>query len=108
MKTADAIWMCLPEGMGELFEIVRFEKTDQSYDIWLDEKKKLSDEDFRNPNIVARGYTDYVTVQDYPMRGRPVFLYIVFLFLDGLNHDTLQMDYKIKCEMAYFQQVTAL
>lgn len=60
MKTADAIWMCLPEGMDELFEIVRFERTDAAYDIWLDEKKKLSDEDYRNPNIVARGYTDYV------------------------------------------------
>lgn len=66
MKTADAIWMCLPEGLNELFEMVRFEKTDQSYDIWLDEKKQLSDEDYRNPNIVARGYTDYVTIQDYP------------------------------------------
>ena len=54
MKTADAIWMCLPEGMDELFEMVRFERTDKAYDIWLDEKKKLSDEDYRNPNIVAR------------------------------------------------------
>ena len=51
--------MCLPEGMNELFEMVRFERTEQSYDIWLDEKKKLSDEDYRNPHIVARGYTDY-------------------------------------------------
>ncbi len=68
MKTADAFWQFLPEGLDELFEMVKFEKTDQSYDIWLDEKKKLSDEDFRNPNIVARGYTDYVTVQDSPMR----------------------------------------
>ncbi len=40
MKTADAIWMCLPEGMDELFEMVRFERTEQSYNIWLDEKKK--------------------------------------------------------------------
>ena len=38
MKTSDAIWMCLPEGMDELFEMVRFERTEQSYDIWLDEK----------------------------------------------------------------------
>ncbi len=67
---------CLPEGLDELFEMVRFERTEQSYDIWLDEKKKLSDEDYRNPNIVARGYTDYVTIQDYPMRGRPVFLHM--------------------------------
>lgn len=74
MRTSDAFWQFLPEGLERLFEMVNFEKTDTSYDIWLDEKKKLSDEDFRNPNIVARGYTDYATVQDYPMRGRPLFL----------------------------------
>lgn len=76
MKTNEAFWQFLPEGLGELFEMVRFEKTDKSYDIWLDEKKKLGDEDYRNPNIVASGHTDYVTVQDYPMRGRPVYLHM--------------------------------
>ena len=68
--------MCLPQGLDELFEIVRFERTEQAYDIWLDEKKQLSDEDRHNPNIVARGYTDYVVIQDYPLRGRPVYLHM--------------------------------
>ena len=76
MKTSEAFWQFLPEGLDELFDMVDFKKTDNSYDIWLDEKKKLSDEDFRNPNIVARGYTEYTTIQDYPMRGRPVFLHM--------------------------------
>jgi hypothetical protein len=34
--------MCLPQGLEELFEIVRFERTEQAYDIWLDEKKVRS------------------------------------------------------------------
>lgn len=68
--------MCLPQGLDELFEIVRFERTDQAYNIWLDEKKERSEEDRRNPNIVARGYTDYVVIQDYPLRGRPVYLHM--------------------------------
>lgn len=76
MKQSDMIWMCLPQGLDELFEIVRFERTSDAYNIWLDEKKRLSDEDYRNPNIVARGYTDYVTIQDYPLRGRPVYLHM--------------------------------
>ncbi len=76
MKQSDMIWMCLPQGLEELFEIVRFERTDQAYYIWLDEKKLRSEEDRRNINIVARGYTDYVTIQDYPLRGRPVFLHM--------------------------------
>ena len=69
MKTSHAFWMFLPDGLEELFEMVRFERTDKAYDIWLDEKKKLSAEDYRNPDIVARGYTDYITIQDYPLRG---------------------------------------
>lgn len=68
--------MCLPQGLDELFEIVSFERTEQEYNIWLDEKKERSDEDRRNPNIVARGYTDYVVIQDYPLRGRPVYLHM--------------------------------
>lgn len=68
--------MCLPQGLDELFEIVRFERTEQEYNIWLDEKKERSEDDRRNPNIVARGYTDYVVIQDYPLRGRPVYLHM--------------------------------
>ena len=76
MKTSEAFWMFLPQGLEELFEMGRFERTEEAYDIWLDEKKRLSDEDFRNPHIVSRGYTDYVTVQDYPLRGRAFFLHM--------------------------------
>lgn len=76
MKQSEMIWMCLPQGLEELFEIVRFERTDKAYDIWLDEKKERSDEDRHNPNIVARGYTEYAVIQDYPLRGRPVYLHM--------------------------------
>lgn len=76
MKQSELIWMCLPQGLNELFEIVNFERTDKEYNIWFDEKKQLSAEDRRNPAIVERGYTDYVVIQDYPLRGRPVYLHM--------------------------------
>ena len=76
MKTSEAFWMFLPQGLGELFEMVRFERTEQAYNIWLDEKKERSEAGRRNPNIVARCYTDYVVIQDYPLRGRPVYLHM--------------------------------
>lgn len=50
--------MCLLEELDELFEMVKFERTNQSSEVWLDERKKLSDEDFRGPNIVAHGLRD--------------------------------------------------
>ena len=68
--------MFLPQGLEDLFEMVDFECTDKAYDIWLDEKKERSKEDRRNTDIVAKGYTDYVVIQDYPLRGRPVFLHM--------------------------------
>lgn len=43
--------MFLPAGLNELFEMVRFERTDQVYDIWLDEKKILSEGVFFNGQI---------------------------------------------------------
>lgn len=76
MKTSKAFWMFLPQGLEELFEMVDFECTDKAYDIWLDEKKERSREDRRNPDIVAKGYTDYAVIQDYPLRGKPVFLHM--------------------------------
>ena len=48
--------MFLPHGLDELFEMVRFERTDNAYDIWLDEKKLRSEEDRRNPNIVSYSF----------------------------------------------------
>lgn len=76
MKTSEAFWLFLPEGMEELFDLVKVEKTEKSYDLWLDEKKHRSEEDMQNPDIVARGYTDYVTIQDFPQRGRPMYLHL--------------------------------
>ena len=76
MKTSEAIWLFLPEGLDELFDLVRIDKTDKAYNLWLDEKKERSEEDRKNPNIVARGYTDYSVIQDFPMRGRPVYLHM--------------------------------
>lgn len=32
-------WMYLPQGLDEPFEIVRFERLEQQYDIWSDKKK---------------------------------------------------------------------
>lgn len=66
----------LPAGLEEVFNLVKFERSDKQYDIWLDEKKERSDEDRRNDGIVAQGFTEYVTVQDFPLRGRPTYLHL--------------------------------
>ena len=76
MKTSEAFWQFLPDGLDELFEMVKFEKTDRSYHIWLDEKKEQMREDKYNSNIIAYGFGDYRTIQDYPIRGRATYLHV--------------------------------
>ena len=40
LETSEVFWMFLPEGLDKLFDMVHFERTEQAYNIWLDEKKK--------------------------------------------------------------------
>lgn len=99
MKTSKAFWMFLPQGLEELFEMVGIECTDKAYNIWLDEKKERSREDRHNANIVAKGYTDYAVIQDYPLRGRPVFLHIrKNKWLDKLTGEIFSYDLKLPNE----------
>lgn len=60
----------LPTVIVDNFDIDRFEKTADRFDIWLDEKKVLMREDKRNADVIAYGFGDYRTIQDFPLRGR--------------------------------------
>ncbi len=63
MNTSEAFWQFLPAGLNELFEMVRFEKTDQSYTYGLTDKKKTSDRIYRNPKHSSESYTIMITIQ---------------------------------------------
>lgn len=58
------------------FDIVRFEKTKERFDIWFDEKKIQEEEDAVNENIIAYGVGDYKIIQDFPLRGRFTHLHL--------------------------------
>lgn len=66
----------LPEVLIDNFEVNRFEKTESRFDIWLDEKKVQMREDKYNNKVVAYGFGDYHTIQDYPLRGRATYLHV--------------------------------
>ena len=77
--------MDVPARGVELFDLVRIDKTDKGYDLWLDEKKERSEEDRKNPNIVARGYTDYSVLQDFPMSRKYVVCFPHNILEDGTS-----------------------
>ena len=66
----------LPEALMENFDAVRFEKTADRFDIWLDEKKVQMREDKNNTSVIAYGFGEYHTIQDFPIRGRATYLHV--------------------------------
>jgi transposase len=55
------------------FTLIRFEESPEHVDLYLDE---LSIRPEGNGVYVSKGFTPYSTVQDYPLRGKAVYLYI--------------------------------
>lgn len=66
----------LPDVLIDNFDVVNFDKTAERFDIWLDEKKVQMREDKKNKNVVAYGFGEYCTIQDFPIRGRATFLHV--------------------------------
>jgi len=75
-KRLELLESILPDVLAEFFDVVDFKKSETQYDIWMDEKKFLEKEDAGNPNIVAKGFTEYRILQDYPLRGKATYIHI--------------------------------
>lgn len=76
MKSEDLLRAILPDVLIDNFEVVNYEKTAGRFDIWLDEKEVLLQEDKKNNNVIAYGFGDYCTIRDFPIRGRATFLHV--------------------------------
>ena len=66
-----------PTIVAENFEIVRTEKSEkeETLDLYLDEGKTIPEE-LRDKQVVSYGFTDYVTIQDFSIRGYITRLHI--------------------------------
>ena len=76
MKAEQLLRAILPDVLIDNFDVERFEKTADRFDIWLDEKKDQLREDKYDKNIISYGFSDYRTIQDYPIRGRATYLHV--------------------------------
>ena len=76
MKPEELLRGSLPDVLIDNFDVDRFEKTDDRFDIWLDEKKVQLRDDKYNNNVIAYGFGEYHTIQDFPIRGRATYLHV--------------------------------
>lgn len=76
MELTDILRELLPSEIVDNFDIVRYEKTADRFDIWFDEKKIQCEADADNSDIIAYGFCDYKVIQDFPLRGRITHLHL--------------------------------
>ena len=77
METQEIMKLFFPTIIAENFEIVKTEKSEkeETLDLYLDEVKAIPEE-LRDKEVVSYGFTDYVTIQDFSIRGYITRLHI--------------------------------
>lgn len=65
----------LPDGLLDFFKIEEVYKTDAGFHIHLIEKNIVPKE-YNNQKALSKGFLPEIKIQDFPLRGKAVFLHI--------------------------------
>lgn len=65
----------LPSGILEYFSLSNIVQTEEILSIYLNEKNIIPEE-YTNDKLSSKGFYDEIKVQDFPIRGKEVYLYI--------------------------------
>ena len=65
-----------PEVLIEFFDSSCCHYGSDKIEVWLDEKHYLERSDYISGTGISRGFTDYKVIQDFPLRGKPVYLHV--------------------------------
>jgi hypothetical protein len=76
MKHWKILKTVFPSVITENFEFVDYRETETRLDYWLDEGEYMSDEDYKKGCVRPYGFTESKTIQDFPIRGRSVYLHV--------------------------------
>lgn len=85
----------LPEGLLDFFNIEEVYKTDEGFHIHLLEKN-LYPKEYSNQKLLSKGFLPEIKIQDFPMRGKAVFLHIKRRrWLIELTGEIISRDWKL-------------
>ena len=74
-ETNGLLDLVLPKGILEYFTVSNIAQTEESVNIYLSEKNIVPQE-YINDKVVSKGFFDEIRIQDFPLRGKDVFLFI--------------------------------
>ena len=75
MKTLALLKFMLPDFLIENFEIVSATNSEENLHMYFEEKAKPPKE-FDAVEFVSKGFLDEIIIQDFPLRGKFVYLHI--------------------------------
>lgn len=73
MKEFDLLKILLPADLLFYFEITNIDSTEDMHTIYMEEKN-IHPEQYKSNKLSSKGFYDPVTIQDFPLRGKPCFL----------------------------------
>lgn len=76
MKQWEVLKTVFPKVITDNFEFVDYKENETSLEYWLDEHEYMSREDYKKGLVRPYGFTESKTIQDFPIRGRSVYLHV--------------------------------
>jgi len=67
--------LILPQGILEYFLLTDFTSSTSEISLYLEEKNMIPEE-YQGDKLTSKGFFDEITVQDFPLRGKAVYLHI--------------------------------
>ncbi|MDH6356147.1 transposase [Dysgonomonas sp. PH5-45] len=73
-STEDILRLFLPSWLFDFFELEKFTQDSFRIDVYLSEKKVMPQDS--PETLISHGFTDYSIVQDFPVKGKAVYLHL--------------------------------
>lgn len=67
--------LILPEGILEYFLLINFSSSSSEVNLYLEEKN-VTPEGYSGDQLISKGFFEEITIQDFPLRGKAVYLHI--------------------------------
>lgn len=74
-EDSNLVSLVLPSGILDFFFITEVSHSEKVLNIYL-EKKNVKPEEFKTSKLTSKGFFEEIKVQDFPIRGKDVFLFI--------------------------------
>jgi transposase len=67
--------LILPSGILDYFTIIKVDQLEETIHIYLEEQN-IKPQEYIGSHLTSKGFFDEIKVQDFPIRGKEVFLFI--------------------------------